>query len=138
MSIDMKYVDEGIGVMYEGRGMMTGQEIIDADRNQLSNLEMLKKKKHFLGDFSNIEDVNCSNEEIEKIVELDSKMFSITGMNLVVIVANKDIMFGTSRIWQTFVDRIDWKTHVCREMAEAETWLKTNMKTIFNLDITIK
>jgi|TARA_B100001964_G_scaffold84430_1_gene95275 hypothetical protein len=134
----MKYVDDGLGVIYMGKGILTGEEIIQADQKQLSNLDMLKKKKYFLGDFSTVDEAKIITEEIIMIAELDEKMESIAGTNLVVIVASKNILFGLSRMWETFVDKLDWQTYVCRTRVEAEAWLRTKAKAVFDIEITMK
>ncbi len=35
MPIEMKYIDNGVGVIYDGKGKLSGEEIIRADQDQL-------------------------------------------------------------------------------------------------------
>ncbi len=92
-----------------------------------------------MGDFSNVDAIEISNEELKKIAELDKKMKSTVGNNVVAIVASKDLMFGLSRMWETFIEieGVDWHTKVFRKRDDAESWLKNEVKTLFNIDLTI-
>ena len=113
----MKYIDDGVGVIYIGKGKLSGKEIIQADQKQLLNIENLEKKRWFLGDFSEAESIELSNEEINEIVRIDKEMTLTVETNVLALVANKDLMFGLSRVWETLVEAegVDRHTRVFRE-----------------------
>ncbi len=139
MPIEMKYMDNAIGVLYIAKGTLTGKEIIEADKKQLSNIEFLKKKKYFLGDFSGADAIEISTEELKQIAELGKEMKSIAGNNVLAIVADQDLMLGLGKMWKVIVDieGFEWHTNIFRKRDAAEIWLKSIAKNLFSIDLTI-
>ena len=140
MPIEMKYVDDAIGVLYIAKGTLTGEDIIKADKKQLSNIDSLKKKKYFLGDFSGADAVEISTEELEQIAELGKEMKSIAGNNVIAMVADPDLMSGLNKMWKVIVDieGYEWHTNIFRKRDAAEIWLKSIAKNLFAIDLTIQ
>ena len=81
MPVDVKYIDNGVGVIYIGKGKLTGEDVIKADQNQLLDIEKLKNKKWVLNDFSGVDEIKITNTELRIIANLCKKMFSIAGVN---------------------------------------------------------
>jgi hypothetical protein len=44
MPIEMKYLDDGRGVIYIGEGIVTGEDIISANRQFFSSKEIMTKR----------------------------------------------------------------------------------------------
>ncbi len=138
MTIECKYIANDVGVIYTGKGILSAEDIIKADQNLLLNIEKLKTRKWTLVDFSEVDAVEISDEELIEIAEADKKIASAVGPNIIAIVANKDLMFGMSRVWEVFVEmeEIGWHTNVFRTRVEAESWLKNEAKALFKIDLT--
>ncbi len=138
MPIEMKHIDNAIGVLYIAKGTLTGEEIIAADKKQLSNIEFLKKRKYFLGDFSGADAIEISTEELNQITKLGIEMKSIAGNNVVAVVAGQDLTLELSKLWKVLVDieGFDWHTNIFRTSDAAEIWLKSIVKNLFSIDLT--
>jgi hypothetical protein len=139
MPLEVKYINDGVGVLYIVAGKITGKEIIIADQIQLDNIERLKKKKWHLSDFSEAEEIDITNEELRQMAELDKTMVSTTGLNISAVVANEGLMFGLGRMWEIFVEinKVNWHTRIFKTRLEAEVWLKEEAMSLFNIDLTI-
>ncbi len=138
MPIEMKYIGNAIGVLYVAKGTLTGEEIINADQKQMSNTEFLKKKKYSLCDFSQADAIEISNTELIEIAALYKEMISVVGPNVLAIVANQDTISGASKIREVFIETegVDWHTSIFRTRDEAEVWLKSIVKNLFDIDLT--
>ncbi len=124
MPIDVRYLDDGIGVSWLGRGIVTGQDLIDASEETFAPEERLKQVRYALVDLTQIEGVSISPADIRKKATLDGRASSVAPNAVVALVAAEDLMFGLARIWDAYVDGLSWETMVFRSVAEAESWIQ--------------
>jgi len=137
--IQVKYLDNGIGVMFIGTGIVAGDDIINANREVFSSEARMENYKYGFIDYSVVSDLSASNSEIEHMVSQQKKASEFMPNAILAFVAKKDLEFGLTRMWEIIADNasIQWETMVFRDKEKAEIWIKDRMRKIYNIDITM-
>lgn len=122
MPVEIKYFNGGDGIELIGKGVVTGQEIYDANIVVYSG-DTLRKQKYQIVNFTNVEKLDLSLEEAVKIANQDVEA-SKTNPNIVIaVVAALNHAFGLGRMWEAHVNKSDFETMVFRRREEAVAWI---------------
>jgi len=131
MPIEEKIVDNGLGYIMSGHGIVTGQDIIRV--NELTSTdEQHQKYIYWLYDFSEINDLKVSSEEIMIVANQDLEEAKKKPDMVGAVVAPKDLIYGLVRMWEIYSDNTGWNVMVLRSRDEAETWIKKQL----NMELT--
>ncbi len=136
MPIEVRYLDNEIGISWLGGGGVTGQDLIDASKETFASEERLKQIRYALVDFTQIEGVSISPADIRKKAILDGGAASIAPDVVVALVAAGDLVFGLGRVWDAYVNGLSWQTKVFRSVAEAESWIDERVGRVSSDDQT--
>jgi hypothetical protein len=136
MPIEIKYIDGGLGVLFLGKGIVTGEDIINSNKQIFSSEEKMIKNKYGLTDYSNILNFEVSTSEVEIIASQDKKAAEYVPDGVIAVVAAKDLEFGINRMWEIIVEctGIKWETMVFRARDKAEEWITERVKEKFGID----
>lgn len=122
------YIDDGRGVLKTGSGIVTGPQILSVAR-QFSLDEMrLCRLVYALVDFSEVEEMRVTPDEVRVIVEVHRKTAVFTPGILVAIFATDPLAFAISRFWHSYSGGLGWKANVLHTRSEAIAWLKEELK----------
>ena len=140
MPIKLRNLDSGLGVVFIGEGIVTGQEIIRANKNLLSFKENIKISKYCIIDYSETSEYNVSTSEIQIIAAQDKEISKYLPDYIVAIVAKRDLEFGVSRMWQTIaqINDLKWDTKVFKDRNNAEKWIINKVKEKYDIDLTCR
>ena len=127
MPIERKLLAGG-GSLFVGTGTLTGTDILTAINAVHQTEEKTRAVVYQIGDFRLVEKVEISTEEIRKISERDKLTATINPNLISAVVAEKDIVFGLSRIWEAYTDEASVLTGVFRSMDEAKSWVTDQLK----------
>ena len=139
MPIEIEYLDDGLGVLVTGEGLVTGKDIISSNNQIFSSAEKMTKNKYGLIDYSNITQFEVSTPEVEIIASQDQKASEYIPDGIVAVVAKKDLVFGINRMWEVVVENtgLQWETMVFRDREDAEAWIRERVKGKFGIgDLT--
>ena len=139
MPIEVKYLDNGIGVMFIGEGFVTGDDIINSNREVFSSEERMKNYKYGFIDYSIVSHLSVSNSEIEYMVSQQMKASEFIPDAVLAFVAKKDLEFGLTRMWEIIAENtgLQWETMIFRNRGKAEIWIKDRIREKYNIDITM-
>jgi hypothetical protein len=140
MSIKLKNLDFGLGVVFIGEGVVTGQEIIQANKKILSFEEKIKISKYCIIDYYEASTYDVSTPEIRIIADQDKEISKYLPDYIVAIVAKRNLEFGVSRMWQTIIELNDlkWDTEIFKDRNDAEKWIKNKVKEKYDIDLTCR
>ena len=128
MPIEIKYIDGGIGIEFIGSGVVTGADIIAANKEIYRN-ENFSRQRYKIVDRTNCTEYRVSNEEIRIIAEQD-KAASKTNPNIIVsLISTTDLQYGLSRMYQAYVGDSGFLTEIFRDRKSAEEWIEEQLKT---------
>ena len=126
MPIVLTEIENGIGVALTCSGIVTGQEMIEANMVLLSMGTRVRDWRFCVVDHTAVQSVDYSPEDVQITADLDHAIALNTrkGM-LVAIVAPSDVQFGFAQMWRDLARRTGWETMVVRTREQAEEWIRT-------------
>lgn len=137
MPIEIKDIHGGQGAIITGREIVTENKFINAFKQHLAQDEdKFKKYRYSLSDYSAVTKVDVSTEAIRFISELCEIASEINPDVVVAIVADLDIIYGLSRMWEMWTGSIKWETMVFRSREDAEVWIRGRVKKYGIDDLT--
>ena len=127
MPVNIIYIEDG-GIVFKCEGVVTGRELMEANKIIYKSPDETKKISYQIVDATNFSDVSISPAEIEGIAILDKKAFEINPYMLIALVAEKDISFGFSRMWESFATDLPDRTMVFRNIENAQQWIREELR----------
>jgi len=129
MPIQIKYIEGGLGVEFIGSDVVTGTDIIEANKEIYSN-ENFSRQRYQIVDRTNCAEFQVSNEEIRIIAEQD-KAAAKTNPNIIIALISKtDLQYGISRVYHALVGDSGFLTEIFRDRKNAEEWIEKQLKKI--------
>jgi len=138
MTIEVKYLDDGIGFGLTVCHDLTGQKLVDAVKEFSLSEKSLEKNRYGLVDYTPVENISLSRDDISTIAEWTNRASKIAPDRIVAVVASEDACFGLSRMWEILSRESSWEKRIFRTRDDAEEWLKKRVSEKFNLNITVK
>jgi hypothetical protein len=75
--------------------------------------------------------------EMDRMVLQDRQIASFVAEGLIVaFVAKSNGVLGFARMWEAFIEGIDWETKVVPTIEEAEDWVRLRVRDKFGLEIS--
>lgn len=125
MSIVVRDVNNGLGVKIYGSGTITGEEFIEVMEKHLTqDKERFRQYRYSLSDYTNVNKFELSVSDIQYVAGLCKTAAMANPDAIVAIVADKNISYGLSRMWQILTDDTDWEINIFRNRDEAEVWIR--------------
>ena len=135
MPHERKDCDGGLGNIIEGRGNITDQDYIDFFKDHLTQKkENFKKYRYSILDYTEVNEVDVSNEAIQFVAELCIKASKVNPDPVIAFAANSDLTYGLSRMYEAMISLTDWETMVFRSKKEAVEWIKKRVKEKFGIE----
>ena len=135
MPYEIKDCDGGIGNIIEGRGIVTNQEFIDFFKRHLTqDKDKFSKYRYSLIDYTAVTKVDVGSESIEFIADFCIAASKVNPDPILAFAAEDDLIFGLSRMYESFVYQTDWEIRVFRSKKDAMEWIKERVKDKFGID----
>ena len=121
-----------MNVIYSGQILI--EDILDSikARMGLDNGEAIKKIKVMIVDFTNVDSLDLSTEDIIRDADATREAARINPNITLIGVVPGTFKIDLSRMWQTYADFSDplpWKSHVVRTIEDANTITKDIIET---------
>ena len=126
MPIELRYHDDGAGVVYICTGVVTAADFDKASEEVYSE-ERIDQLRYQLVDFSATEHLDSNLEDIRRSAEIDAVAANQNPNFVIAVVGPDDLTFGISRMWQAVVPNSDLRTRVFRSIPDAERWIKDTL-----------
>jgi hypothetical protein len=127
MGIEVSLTDDGVGAIYRSFGVLTSQDLLDADERLHIEIIRNPELRYLLVDHSAIPEEKVDVESLRVLAERVGENLEIIPEGLIAIVAPNDILYGLSRMWETLAEQSGLTTRVTRTRAEAVAWLKDEL-----------
>ena len=111
-----------------GMGLMTDEDVIEANNTIYASEEKIAQLKYQLCDYTKVDKFEISNFELRRIASQDEKAATLNPDMLVAIVSVQDLMFGLARMWEAYAGETPFETAVFREWEEAKAWIQARLK----------
>jgi len=128
MTIEINYLDGGIGIEIIAVGIVTGAEIIEAHKI-IYNETNLKKQRYQIIDRTNCKEYSVSSDEVQKIAGLDN-IASATNPNIIIaVISPTKLQYGMTRMWQLYLEDNRFTTEIFPDRKNADQWIKERLET---------
>jgi hypothetical protein len=97
-----------------------------------------KKYRFSLCDYRGLTKIEVSTPSIQLIANLCRSAAAVNPDAVVALVAESDLSYGLSRMWEMLCEDIAWETCVFKRYEEAEAWIRERVEERWNIvDLTI-
>jgi hypothetical protein len=118
------FVHDGRGVLHVGSGVVTGEEILGGDEEIQSDPDRAARIDHGLVDFTDVTELRVSSADLRLIADASRATARLVPEAIVAIVAPRAEAFEIARMWELIANVPGWRTHVFRDRASAEAWMR--------------
>ena len=132
MTIQIKYTHDWVGVEFICSGVVTGADIIGANKEIYSNENFLRQRYQIV-DRTNCTEYRVSNEEMRIIAEQDIAAAKINPNIIIALIATTDLQFGMSRVYHALVGDRGFLTEIFRDRKSAKEWIENQLKKSNNV-----
>ena len=137
MSITLKEVGEGAGIVFECEGAATGRDMLKATESLRSSPEKLKQWMFGLIDLTKTTSTDYTTADLRALAEVDKALSQLARKGAVIaVVAPLDVHYGLSRMWQALVEGTVWETMVFRTRTDADSWIREKIKENFGAEFS--
>ena len=137
MSVQLEFVQEGLGVYFRCHGEVNVQQFEDANRQLIAANSNTKKLKFALIDLAGMDPMYVAPSEMERIVGQNHQIAALLpGGMIVALVAEQNVVYGLARMWEAFVAGINWETQSFRAEDDAKAWIRARLKEKFKIALT--
>ena len=128
MTIQVNYLENGIGIEIIASGIVTGEEVIEAHK-KIYNEENFKKQKYKIVDRTDCTKYQVYPEDIEKIAEMDDEASRINPNLIIAVISTTSLQHGMTRMWQAYMKNIVFITKNFPDRINADNWIKSYVET---------
>jgi len=138
MSVKVYTVDNGLGIIIVGSGVVENEEFYSALMEHLSRPEEeLAKVLYTLSDYTAVTKVHISLSSFTKVAKKAIQISKVNKDVVIVTVASNSIAYGLAKMFSGLAKLSGWNMSIYRERAEAEKLLRRKVKEKFG-DIDLK
>ena len=124
MPIQINYLDKGTGIEIIASGIVTGEQIINANK-EIYNEENLYKQRYQIIDRSHCSKYEVFAEEIEAIAEIDNQASEKNPNIIIALVSTTSIQYGMTEMWRAYLKNDLFVTRNFLDRESANKWIKT-------------
>ncbi len=128
MTIQVNYLENGIGIEIIASGIVTGEEVIEAHK-EVYNEENFKKQKYKIVDRTDCTKYQVYPEDIEKIAEIDDEASRINPNLLIAVISTTSLQHGMTRMWQAYMKNNVFITKNFQDRISADNWINSYIET---------
>jgi hypothetical protein len=128
MTIQVNYLENGIGIEIIASGIVTGEEVIEAHK-EIYNEENLKKQKYKIVDRTDCTEYQVYAEDVEKIAEMDDEASRINPNLIIAVISTTSLQHGMTRMWQAYLKNNVYITKNFLDRISADNWINSYIET---------
>jgi len=128
MPIKVSQTADGIGIIYTSAGVLTGQDLLEADERLGAEIQHNPAIRYLLVDHSAILEQKIDTKSLRVLAERMPDNVRVLPEGLVAIVAPNDILFGLSRMWAAMADHPKVCIEITRTAQAAIEWLEEELR----------
>ncbi len=135
MPIHQRFVNNGLGVVFEADGVVTRDEFLDCFVNYFNSPDEIFLPLRFsLTDLSNVTGVEVTADDIADVGIVAREAYERNSNSIVAFAAPSDLMFGLATVWTAWTGQRTWTTNLLRDRHSAERWLRNQLFERFGME----
>ena len=128
MTVQVKYLENGIGIVINASGIVTGEEVIEAHK-EIYNEDNFKKRKYKIVDRTDCTKYQVYPEDIVKIAEIDDEASRINPNFIIAVISTTSLQHGMTRMWQAYMKNDVFITKNFPDRTSADNWINSYIET---------
>jgi hypothetical protein len=133
MPIEGHILHNGMGRLWVCRGVLSGKDLIANNERILSSKSYAGVRWLLIDETEAALEISAA--EIRTIREQDDRLAAVLPELVTAVVVPSDFGFGMARMWEILTERPGWSTRAFRSRAEAEAWLRDEVRRKFALEL---
>jgi len=122
MPVQINTLQDGIGIEFISSDVVTGKEIIEANK-KIYTRENLLRLKYKIIDRSTCTDYHVTPGEIKIIANQDIEASKINKNIVIVLVSPTALQYGMTRMWQVYADDIGFQSKIFKDRESAYEYI---------------
>src|SRR3954470_10695799 len=122
MAYSFYFVDHGAGMVQLGEDVITADELMEAARALNRAPDAVRQLRFALLDFTKASELLLTGEQLRDVVAENEVTSTLVSPGLIAIIAPHDQIYGLARMWQVFVEKLNWTVGIFRSKPEAVEW----------------
>ena len=127
MPVQINVLDDGEGIEFISSGIVTGEEVIEANKKVYTREDPLRMKYKIV-DRTGCTEYRVSSKDVQILADQVRMAAKINPNFLIAVVSATDLQYGVTRMWQAYIDDLDIKTMAFRDRKSAEEWIQEELK----------
>jgi hypothetical protein len=119
---------DGVGAVYSTRGVLTGEDLVGADRELRALIAEHREIRYVFVDYSSVTEEQLEPAVIRELAGEVQDYLALIPEAIVAIAAPSAALFGLCRMWESLVARPEFATFVGHSRDEALTWLAAELE----------
>jgi len=128
MTVQVEYLENGIGIEIIESGIVTGEEVIEAHK-EIYNEENFKKQKYKIVDRTDCTKYQVYPENIEKIAEIDDEASRINPNLIIAVISTTPLQHGMTELWRAYMKNDVFITKNFPDRTSADNWINSYIET---------
>ena len=128
MTVQVKYLENGIGIEIIESGIVTGEEVIKAHK-EIYNEENFEKQKYKIVDRTDCTKYQVYPEDIVKIAEMDDEASRINPNLIIAVISTTPLQHGMTELWRAYMKNDVFITKNFPDRTSADNWINSYIET---------
>jgi hypothetical protein len=141
MAYELRFPDGGRGFIVRLFGTLTSEDIRQSNDEIFFSRDLAAEPFYYgLVDAGDITETGFTTEDIKDLAERHiaaARRMPDTVLVMCVYV-RENVIFGTSRMWQTMAEQTGWETNIAREREKAVAWLIERVAARSGVHVTLE
>lgn len=131
MPIELKYLDKGRGVEYFVTGVLTGDDIIKANRKLYASKASASVQYKII-DRTECTDYHVRADDVRLIAEQEKEAAKNNPRLIIALIAPTKVQFAMSRMLKSYLEAAvtGYKTEIFNDRKSAQEWISKQLKKL--------
>lgn len=123
MTVQVNYIDDGVGVEVVATGIVAGDEVVAA-YSKIYAPDILAKQKYQLVDRMQCEKYFLSAGDLKTIADLDKAAAEVNPNIIIAITSPSELMQQAAEIWKSYVESSHFVIELFTDRTSAIVWIE--------------
>lgn len=127
MPIKIKYTEDGTGIIFIAFDVVTGKDIVEANKDIYSR-KNFPKMKYKIADRTKCTEYLVKGSEVRMIAEQEKEASKINPDFIVALVSKSDHQYGMTRMYHAYMGDEGFLSEVFDDQESAKSWINEQLK----------
>ncbi len=126
MPIKIKYTEDGLGIKYIAYGLVTGNDIIEANKDIYSRKDF-SNYRYKIADRTECTEYRVNGSEVRVIADQEKEAAKINSDFIVALISKSDNQYGMTRMYHAYMGDEGFLSEVFSDEKSAVAWINKQL-----------